>query len=157
MKKIVRLLFSALALLALALPLRADDDLLPEDLEARDGEEMVRPQNASAAGDSKPAVSNKVRAKRGSAKRKKKEEPPSEYKFKTEPTTPAYKFDKKADPILPAEKKKKKKAVKGKEGSGGQDVPKLKRVKSFNEKDDPAGPGGVQLPPGVKVPGMGGN
>lgn len=103
----------------------------------------------TAAKAAAPAAGKKTAKKKAAVK---KEKPVSEYKFSSDPT-PTYKFDKRSDPIV-KEKKKKKTAAKKSDGSA-KDIPKLKKVKSFNETDT-AGAGDAKLPDGVHIPGAGG-
>ncbi len=150
MKTILKLLFAALALAALNLPAPAQ--------EGGEADDSLRVSGEASPDD--PAPEQKPAPKK-KKKKTKKQEAPSEYKFKAAEETPTYKFDKNADPIVKPSKKKKK-SGKSAGGGSGDSVPKLKKVKSFNEADAPAEggqklPDGVKLPPGVKIPGMGGN
>lgn len=74
-----------------------------DELDEAPGEEVSEPAKKPAA----PAIKKPVK-KTVKKKKVKKKEPaaPSEYKFKMDPT-PAYKFDKNANPIIKKEKTKK--------------------------------------------------
>lgn len=155
MKKYLTILPAALLCAALAAPLQAQD----EDLYG--GE--THSESVSKAKEKAPAPAKAAKPAAKKPKKKKRVEPVSEYKFKTESITPTYKFDKKADPILKPSKKKKSSGGGSAAGSGAGGVPKLKPVKSLNapeEKEGGAGGaadlGGIKLPPGMNIPGMGG-
>lgn len=102
MKKMLRLFAALLLPAALCLPAPAQEDGSTQDT------------TASASADTSAAPPAKKPARKTKAKKKKKKTAPavSEYKFKAVETIPAYKFDKKANPIL--KKAKSRKAGKGK-------------------------------------------
>ncbi|HBA59524.1 MAG TPA: hypothetical protein DCZ92_01615 [Elusimicrobia bacterium] len=151
MKTNLNLLFAVVLCAALSLPAFAQE----EDPAAMMPEEGQTQEGAQSAADEAPAP--KPKAKKAAAKKKKKKKPApvSEYKFMAESNTPTYKFDKKADPIV-KKSKKKKTAAKTEYDADGKPIPKLKKVKSFSEQDQPEGPAGANPLAGMNIPGMGG-
>jgi len=149
MKELSKLAFIVLAGAALSRPAFAQEETPAA------GEEPQAEAPAEQAPKTAPAA-KKPAAKKKKAK-KKKPAPVSEYKFQSAEETPTYKFDKKAEPILKPVKKKKKAAVKNDGAGQPASMPKLKKVKSFGEEDKPEGGEMPALPPGMKIPGMGGN
>lgn len=143
MNILLKVIFTFCALTALSLNSFAQD----EETAAEAGSALESP--AQQAPQTAPAA-DKSTAKRKKIKRN-KPAGESEYKFKSPEQTPAYKFDKKANPIIkPAKKKKKAKAS---AGGAGAAIPKLKKVKSIGEEDSADPAAALGLPPGTKIPG----
>ena len=114
---------------------------------AQDEEAAAPPADTAQADAEKPAAkpAPKKTAKKKKPKKKKPAAPVSEYKFSSGgDMVPAYKFDKKANPILkPA--KKKKPAKKAGAKTPAAPAPKLKPAKPIGAEDAPAeGQGGQQ-------------
>jgi hypothetical protein len=128
--------------LALALPLFM---LAALSLPAFSQEEGA---DTPAVGETRTEAPAKPAAKKAPARkkaRKKKPEPPvSEYKFSGQETSPAYKFDKRANPIIKEPRKKKpakktsKKAAAAKEKKTPLPAVKLTPVKPIGAQDDQA-------------------
>lgn len=129
MKKYHSLIMPALLLAALCLPSFSQE----ENSELKEDTTTEAPAKPAA----KPAA-KKVPAKK-KARKKKPAPPVSEYKFNSGESVPAYKFDKRANPII-KEKKKKKPAKKSATGKSGQGQPaaKLKTTKPIGEEEAPA-------------------
>ncbi len=134
MKKTLNLLLPLLLLGALALPSFAQDEE-----SAAPKEETAAPAKPAA----KPAAkkpAKKAPAKKKPAKKKKPVKPVSEYKFSSGESVPTYKFDKRANPIVKAPKKKK--AARKAAGKADKAAPKpsakLKTSKPIGEEDQPA-------------------
>ena len=111
---------------------------------AQDDETPVAPSEDAAQADAdkpapKPAPKKPARKKKP-AKKKKPAEPVSEYKFSSGgDMVPAYKFDKRANPILkPVKRKKPAKKGAGVKASTAPVAPKLKPAKSIGAEDAPA-------------------
>lgn len=130
MKKILNLLLALLLPAALCLPAAAQD------------ESTAPAEGTEAAAPAKPAV--KKPAPKAKAKKKKKKKPAapvSEYKFTSADAVPAYKFDKKANPIVkPAPKKK---GAKGAVKPTGK-LPVMQKAKYINEESATKAPEGGQ-------------
>jgi len=102
MKKLLNLALALLLPAAVCLPVFAQDEEGAAPKEDASG-------TASEAPAPKPAPKKAAAKKKAPAKKKKKKpaKPVSEYKFTAADSVPTYKFDKKADPIIKAPKKKK--------------------------------------------------
>lgn len=86
------------------------------------------------------------------SKKSKKSNTRTSYKFQAEEGTAAYTFNKKGDPIV-KKSKNKKTSGKGAMGAYGKPIPKLKKVKSFDEQNKEEEQAGNPLD-GINIPGM---
>jgi hypothetical protein len=132
MKNLLNIIFTAFIAAALCLPAFAQEDEAPLDEAPQTEAPAQAPKTAPAA--KKPVVIKKKKIAKKAA-------PASEYKFQSVDTTPAYKFDKKANPIMKQEKKKKKTKAAAAGVTEIKPTPKLKRIKSIGEEDAPETPG----------------
>lgn len=165
MKKSLNLYLAALMLAAFCLPVFAQEDTTehaqgslssdnPDGQTASGGAPAAKKGQAKkAASEAKSTAAKKAKAgaaaKKKKAKKKKPAPPVSEYKFSSGESAPTYKFDKKANPIVKAPKKKKgaKKAAGKAAGKAAKGAPaanaKLKTSKPIGAEDQPAqGAGG---------------
>ncbi len=134
MKRTLNLLLPLLLLGALSLPSFAQDEEsgVPKEETAAPAKPAVKPAAK------KPA--KKAPARKKKAKKKKPAPPVSEYKFSSGEDVPAYKFDKRANPIVKAPKKKKaakKTSAKGKK-SETKTGARLKASKPIGAEEPPA-------------------
>ncbi len=102
MNKYIYPLTALLLCAALAIPCTAQEEVLPENNAAAPQSVEQAPAAARA-----PAAAKKKIKK--TSRKKPQKEPVSQYKFRTTPHTPAYKFDRQSNPILPKKSTAKKK------------------------------------------------
>jgi len=108
MKKDLNLVMAVFVLAALCLPALAQE------------EGAALKENTTAAAPARH-VSKKAPARK-KAKKKKPAPAESEYKFSSEESVPAYKFDKSANPIIKPAKKKKTAKKGGKKAAAGKEI-----------------------------------
>lgn len=152
MKKQLNLCLAALMLAAFCLPALAQEETAehsqgylssdnPEGQTASEDAPASKKSQANKTEAAKSAAAKKAKAdaaaKKKKAKKKKPAKPVSEYKFSSGESVPAYKFDKRANPIVKAPKKKKpaKKAAAKGEKSEGKPAAKLKTSKPIGEEE----------------------
>ena len=121
MKNMLKIALTAFAFAALCGPAFAQNETAAPPGEETKAAAPAAPALKTAAVKKKP-VKKKKKAK------KKVPAPVSEYKFKAADAPPAYRFDKKANPIIKAKPKAKASSKKGK---------KNKKVKKSTDKDAP--------------------
>ena len=113
MKIILKLIIALLLPAALCLPVFAQDEEGAAPPAGTTTESDVRPMVKPAARPAaKPAAKKAAPKKKPAKKKKKPAKPVSEYKFTSADAVPAYKFDKKANPIVKKVPPKKKGAAK---------------------------------------------
>lgn len=142
MKKTLKLLLPLLLLGALSLPAFAQDEE-----SAPPKEETAAPAKPAAKKPAAKKADKKAAAKKKPAKKKKPAPPVSEYKFSSGEAVPTYKFDKRANPIVKAPKKKKapKKAAAKTDEAAPAKGAKLKTSKPIGAEDNaPAAEGQAQ-------------